>query len=87
MKLNKNNKPIESKDIKVNVDRLKHLGIVKEEKGYLCNAIGNRGLVHAWGTGPTKEQAEEQCRLAVKESLEENHSKWRHAPFTYVIEE
>ena len=58
----------------------------KEEKGYLCNAIGNRGLVHAWGTGPTKEQAEEQCRLAVKESLEENHSKWRHAPFTYVIE-
>ena len=59
----------------------------KENKGYLCNAIGNRGLVHAFGTGPTKEIAKEQCRLAIIESLEENKTKYRHAPFTYVIEE
>jgi hypothetical protein len=59
----------------------------KRTINYICNAIGNRGLIHAWGTGPTKEQAEEQCKLAIKESLEENHSRVRHAPFTYVIEE
>jgi|TARA_R110000764_G_scaffold202144_1_gene287398 hypothetical protein len=57
-----------------------------ENKGYLCHAIGNRGLAHAWGTGPTKEIAEEQCKLSVKESLEENKTKWRHAPFKYVIQ-
>jgi len=59
----------------------------KENKGYLCNAIGNRGLIHAWGTGLTKEQAKEQCKLAIKESLESNPSRVRHAPFTYVFEE
>ena len=52
----------------------------------LCHAIGNRGLAHAWGVGKTEKEAEEQCRLAVKESLEENKTKWRHAPFKYVIQ-
>ena len=91
MKIQK--KPIESKDIKVNVNRLKHLGIQVDiekvnllDKEILCHAIGNRGLAHAWGVGKNEKEAEEQCRLAVKESLEENKTKWRHAPFKYVIQ-
>ena len=57
-----------------------------DKKEILCHAIGNRGLAHAWGVGKTEKEAEEQCRLAVKESLEENKTKWRHAPFKYVIQ-
>tara|TARA_R100001377_G_C3120762_1_gene85825 strand:- start:45 stop:284 length:240 start_codon:yes stop_codon:yes gene_type:complete len=57
-----------------------------DEKEILCHAIGNRGLAHAWGVGKTEKEAEEQCRLAVQESLEENKTKWRHAPFKYVIQ-
>ena len=61
-------------------------GTMKKEKEILCHAIGNRGLAHAWGIGKTEKEAEEQCVLAVKESLEENKTKWRHAPFKYVIQ-
>ena len=57
-----------------------------DEKEIRCHAIRNRGLAHAWGVGKTEKEAEEQCRLAVKESLEENKTKWRHAPFKYVIQ-
>ena len=31
----------------------------------------------------TEKEAEEQCRLAVKESIEHNPSKLRHSPYTY----
>ena len=57
-----------------------------DKKEILCHAIGNRGLAHAWGIGQNEKEAEEQCRLAIKESLEENKTKWRHAPFKYVIQ-
>ena len=57
---------------------------MKKEKEFLCHAIGNRELVHAWGCGKTEKEAEEQCKLAVKESLEETPSKARHSPYRYV---
>ena len=60
---------------------------MKKTKSYICYAIGNRGLRHAWRTGPTKEEAKKQCKLAVKESIDDNPSKVRHAPFSYEIYE
>ena len=83
MKIKK--QPIESKDIKVNVNRLKHLGIIK--KSFICHAIGNKGLIHAWGRGRDKVEAELQCKLAVQESLQETPSKIRHFPMTYKTKE
>ena len=50
---------------------------------FICEAIGNRGLVHAWGRGKDKVEAELQCKLAVSESLQETPSKIRHFPMTY----
>jgi len=54
-----------------------------KKKSFICYAIGNMGLRHAWGSGSTEKEAEEQCRLAVKESIEHNPSKLRHSPYTY----
>jgi hypothetical protein len=83
MKIKK--QPIESKDIKVDVNRLKHLGVI--EKSFICHAIGNKGLTHAWGRGRDKVEAELQCKLAVQESLQETPSKIRHFPMTYKTKE
>ena len=59
----------------------------KNKKSFLCHAIGNRGLIHAWGRGSTVEEAESQCRLAVKESIADSRFKLRHAPYTYETKE
>ena len=83
--MKKQNKPIKSKNIKVNVDRLKKLGILN--KSFICHAIGNRGLTHAWGRGKDRVEAELQCKLAVQESLQETPSKIRHFPMTYETKE
>ena len=72
---------MKNKGIEVNIEKVDLL-----DKEILCHAIGNRGLAHAWGVGKTEKEAEEQCRLAIKESLEQNKTKWRHAPFKYVIQ-
>ena len=37
--------------------------------------------------GSTAEEAESQCRLAVKESIADSHFKLRHAPYTYETKE
>jgi|TARA_X000001388_G_scaffold52488_2_gene38218 hypothetical protein len=58
---------------------------MKKQKTFLCEAIGNRGLVHAWGRGNNKTEARIQCRLAVEESLKETPSKIRHFPIRYEI--
>ena len=60
---------------------------MKKEKMFLCEAIGNRGLVHAWGRGKNEVEARIQCRIAVEESLKETQSKIRHFPMTYKIKE
>lgn len=60
---------------------------MKKEKMFLCEAIGNRGLVHAWGRGKNEVEARIQCRIAVEESLKETPSKIRHFPMTYKIKE
>jgi|TARA_R100001594_G_scaffold115411_1_gene150289 hypothetical protein len=57
----------------------------KEDDFFLCYAIGRRGVTHAWGKGKTQEEAMKECELAVKESLREKPSKWRHAPYAYVV--
>jgi len=60
---------------------------MKKEKMFLCEAIGNRGLVHAWGRGKDEVTAKLQCRMAVEESLKETPSKIRHFPMTYKVRE
>ena len=72
---------MKNKGIEVDIEKVNLL-----DKEILCNAIGNRGLAHAWGVGKTEKEAEEQCRLPIKEPLKENKTKWRHAPFKYVIQ-
>jgi hypothetical protein len=56
------------------------------DKEILCHEIGNRGLTHTRAVGKTEKEAEEQCRLAVKESIDENKTKWQHALFKNLIE-
>tara|TARA_R100001129_G_scaffold39693_1_gene26742 strand:- start:522 stop:737 length:216 start_codon:yes stop_codon:yes gene_type:complete len=56
---------------------------MKKQKMFICEAFGNRGLVHAWGRGKNELTARLQCELAVKESLIEKPSKIRHFPMTY----
>ena len=59
----------------------------KNNKSFICHAIGNRGLIHAWGRGKDRVEAELQCKLAVQESLQERPSKIRHLPMTYETKE
>ena len=57
----------------------------KDDDYYLCQAIGRRGLTHAWGQGKTPEQAMAQCHKAVKESIADTPSKLRHKPYAYIV--
>ena len=55
-----------------------------ENDFFLCYAIGRRGVSHAWGKGKTQEEAQKECELAVRESIQENPSKTRHAPYAFM---
>nr|BAR15121.1 hypothetical protein [uncultured Mediterranean phage uvMED] len=57
----------------------------KDDDFFLCYAIGRRGVSHAWGKGKTQEEAQQQCKLAVSESIREKPSKIRHRPYAYIV--
>jgi hypothetical protein len=57
----------------------------KDDDFFLCYAIGRRGVSHAWGKGKTQEKAQQQCELAVSESIREKPSKMRHRPYAYIV--
>jgi hypothetical protein len=57
----------------------------KDDDFFLCYAIGRRGVSHAWGKGKTQEEAQQQCKLAVSESIREKLSKMRHRPYAYIV--
>jgi hypothetical protein len=57
----------------------------KDDDFFLCYAIGRRGVSHAWGKGKTQEEAQQQCKLAVSESIREKPSKMRHRPYAYIV--
>ena len=52
---------------------------------FLCYAIGRRGVSHAWGKGKTQEEAQQQCELAITESIQHSPSKIRHKPYAFII--
>jgi len=57
----------------------------KDDDFFLCYAIGRRGVAHAWGKGKTQQEAQQQCKLAVSESIREKPSKMRHRPYAYIV--
>ena len=59
--------------------------MTKSKDYFLCYAFGRRGVCHAWGKGKTMQEALDQCQTAVRESHIEKPSKWRHAPYAFVV--
>ena len=42
---------------------------------YQCNAIDNDNIPRVWGQAPTKKEAQEQCKKALTEYLDEKHKR------------